>query len=84
LGPDTTYPHHRHDASEVYVPLAGVAWWQKGDEPWRGFPPGAVIEHAGGESHAMLTRGEALLALYAWRGNVRASARLDHPARVLE
>ena len=45
LGPGIHYPTHRHPAVEIYVPLAGEAEWQKGEEPWRREPPGAVIRH---------------------------------------
>jgi Dimethlysulfonioproprionate lyase len=67
LGPATFYPRHRHEAEEVYIPLAGTASWQGGDGLWRERSPGTVIHHASDEPHAMRTGSHALLALYLWR-----------------
>jgi quercetin dioxygenase-like cupin family protein len=77
LGPATTYPGHRHPAEEVYVPLAGTAWWQRGDEPWRRVAPGRPIHHPPLMSHATRTGGSPLIALYLWRGEIGTHARLD-------
>ena len=35
LGPDTEYPAHSHEAEELYLPLAGRAWWRAGESDWR-------------------------------------------------
>lgn len=78
LGPDTLYPHHRHEAEEIYVPLSGTAAWQQGDAVWRERAPGTVIHHLSEEPHAMRTREEPLLAMYLWRSeNLHQEARLD-------
>jgi quercetin dioxygenase-like cupin family protein len=77
LGPATLYPHHRHEAEEIYVPVSGTAAWQGGDGIWRDKPPGAVIVHERNEPHAMRTSSEPLLALYLWR-----SAQLDQKSRL--
>jgi hypothetical protein len=78
LGPDTLYPHHRHEAEEIYVPLSGTAAWQQGDAVWRERAPGTVIHHLSEEPHAMRTREEPLLAMYLWRSeNLDQEARLD-------
>ena len=80
LGPHTLYPHHRHEAEEIYVPLYGTADWQQGDAIWRQRAPGALIHHRSEEAHAMRTDAEPLLALYLWRGaNLSEQARLDRP-----
>ena len=68
LGPDTEYPAHSHDAEEIYLPLSGVAAWQRGTEAWRERRPNAPIHHPSGMPHAMRTAREPLLALYLWRG----------------
>jgi quercetin dioxygenase-like cupin family protein len=67
LGPRVTYPAHRHEAEEVYVPLAGTALWRHGAGSWHERQPGEVIHHARGESHSMRTQHVPLLALYLWR-----------------
>lgn len=77
LGPDTHYPRHHHPAREIYLPLHPAQWW-RGDGPWRPEPPGAVIYHASGESHATRTGNHPLLALYLWVGDLATSARFSH------
>jgi hypothetical protein len=69
LGPHVTYPPHWHEAEEIYVPLAGTAFWKCGGEGWRERQPGTVIHHARYESHAMRTGASALIALYLWRSS---------------
>jgi mannose-6-phosphate isomerase-like protein (cupin superfamily) len=78
LGPHTHYPRHRHEATEIYVPLSGTARWQQGDGAFRELPPGRVVYHESEESHAMQTGGEPLLALYLWR-----STHLEQKARLI-
>ncbi len=78
LGPDTFYPPHRHEAEEIYLPLAGTAEWRKGDGAWRRHPPGTSIHHSSEETHAMRTGDQPLLAMYLWRSETPGqSARLD-------
>jgi len=80
LGKDTHYPSHAHAAEEVYLVLAGIANWQKGDEPWRSIPPGSAIHHTPHLPHAMRTAAEPLLAMYFWWGaDVAAHARMVAP-----
>ena len=80
LGPHVTYPPHRHEADEIYVPLVGTAQWRHGNAPWRKESPGAVIHHAPHVPHAMRTDSEALLGLYLWRSaNLAQSSHFDHP-----
>jgi len=82
LGPRLTYPPHRHEAEEIYVPLAGTAAWKRADESWREWPPGTVIHHARYEPHAMQTGESPLLALYLWRSNnLGQKSRIDPPSR---
>jgi len=76
LGPDSLYPRHRHEAEEIYLPLAGTAAWQQGDGLWRDRSLGTLIHHASDEPHAMRTKEHPLLALYIWR-----SAHLSQKAR---
>jgi hypothetical protein len=81
LGPHTQYPRHRHEAQEIYVTLSGDAQWLQGDEIWRERRPGAVIQHASDEIHAMQTGANPLLAMYLWRSkNLDQKARLDATA----
>jgi hypothetical protein len=68
LGPDTHYPAHRHDAEEIYIPLAG-----------RRVPPGELVHHPPRMPHAMRTDADALLALYLWRGGDLAQKSVFSP-----
>ncbi|MGA9025775.1 MAG: dimethylsulfonioproprionate lyase family protein [Steroidobacteraceae bacterium] len=78
LGPATSYPRHHHQAEELYLPLAGLAAWQQGDDAWCERPPGTLIHHRSDEPHAMKTSAQPLLALYLWRGEgLSGNARLD-------
>jgi hypothetical protein len=78
LGPNSIYPPHRHEAEEIYVPLAGTAAWKRGTKPWHEQPPGTLIHHARHEPHAMRTTNEPLLALYLWRSeNLAQKSQLD-------
>ena len=78
LGPRTLYPPHRHEAYEVYVPLAGTAEWRQGARGWHSYAPGTVVEHASDVAHAMRTAEEPLVAIYLWRShNLAQSAQLE-------
>ena len=70
LGPRTNYPSHRHAPEELYIPLAGTAFWQRGNRPFAPRPPGVIIHHPSWLPHAMRTSDEPLLALYVWRGDL--------------
>lgn len=68
--PDLCYPGHAHAANELYLVLSGTAEWQtNGSEPTPQ-PPGSFIHHPSGHWHAMNTRSEPLLAIWAWTGDI--------------
>jgi Dimethlysulfonioproprionate lyase len=78
LGADTEYPAHSHEAEELYLPLAGRAWWRSGAADWRLRAPGAWIHHPSWTVHAMRTEREPLLAAYVWRaGDLSAKSRIE-------
>lgn len=68
LGPHVTYPAHAHQAEEVYLPIHGVAEWQRGTADFAPVPVGQAIHHPAWMPHAMRTGAEPLAALYLWRG----------------
>ena len=76
--PRIFYPLHRHEASEIYHVISGVAEWQRDGEPGRQRQPGEWLFHAGGQGHAMRTARVPLLAMAAWVDH------LDCPPPVLE
>jgi hypothetical protein len=75
LGPETTYPAHRHPASEIYVPL-GPAEWLRGEQPFAERQAGSVIHHPTNLIHATRTGAQPLAALYLWAGDLATHARL--------
>jgi hypothetical protein len=78
LGPDIEYPAHSHEAEELYLPLAGHAWWRSAQSDWRLRAPGTWIHHPSWTTHAMRTHAEPLLAAYVWRaGDLTAKSRID-------
>jgi len=68
LGPNVTYPAHAHAAEEVYLPIHGLAEWQRGEADFAPVPVGQAIHHPSWMPHAMRTGAEPLAALYLWRG----------------
>jgi dimethlysulfoniopropionate lyase len=77
LGPHTEYPDHSHEAEELYLPLAGRAFWRSGESDWRLRPPGTWIHHPSWTPHAMRTGAEPLLVAYVWRaGDLSAKSRI--------
>jgi len=87
LGPETEYPAHSHEAEELYLPLAGRAWWRSGASNCRLRAPGTWIHHSPWVTHAMRTAREPLLAAYLWRaGDLTAKSRIDEilPSPILE
>jgi hypothetical protein len=78
LGRETEYPAHSHEAEELYLPLAGRAYWRSAKSDWRLRPPGDWIHHPSWTSHAMRTAREPLLAAYVWRaGDLTARSRIE-------
>ena len=68
LGPGIVYPAHAHQAEEVYLPIHGVAEWQRGDAPFAPVPVGQAVHHPAWMPHAMRVGSAPLAALYLWRG----------------
>lgn len=71
IGPHTHYPAHAHPAVELYYVIAGTARWMTPTTDALQ-PPGAYVLHRASEPHAMETRDETLLSLYAWSGEILA------------
>jgi hypothetical protein len=78
LSPNIEYPAHSHEAEELYLPLAGHAFWRSGQSDWRLRAPGTWIHHPSWTIHAMRTAREPLLAAYLWRaGDLSAKSRVE-------
>lgn len=74
LGPGVHYPHHRHPADEVYLPLSAARWSHEVGAPLREESPGELLHHRPEQAHAMGAGAQPLLAVYVWTGDVTASA----------
>lgn len=69
LAPHVRYPDHRHHPEEVYVSLAGGAWWNANME-WTTPGPGGLIYNEPNVLHAMRTDAQPLLAIWClWVGS---------------
>lgn len=68
LAPGVSYPSHAHAAEEVYLPISGMAEWQKGAGEYALVSVGQAIHHPSWTPHAMRTADQPLAALYLWRG----------------
>lgn len=69
LAPHVRYPDHRHHPEEVYVSLAGGAWWNANMD-WTMPGPGGLIYNEPNILHAMKTDAQPLLAIWClWVGN---------------
>ncbi len=83
FGPDLYYPAHHHPARELYCVIGGTAeWWRAGEEPALR-PPGSVLLHTENQDHVMTMRGDGLLALWAWTGDIHSPAVLTRREGVL-
>ena len=68
LAPHVRYPDHRHQPEEVYVSLAGGAWWNENMD-WTTPGPGGLIYNEPNVLHAMRTEEQPLLAIWClWVG----------------
>jgi quercetin dioxygenase-like cupin family protein len=63
MAPHVRYPDHRHPPEEVYVSLAGGAWWKEGKD-WHQPRSGGLVYNEPNVLHAMATEEEPLLAIW--------------------
>jgi quercetin dioxygenase-like cupin family protein len=69
LASHVRYPDHRHPPEEVYVSLAGGAWWNANMD-WTTPGPGGLIYNEPNVLHAMRTEEQPLLAIWClWVGS---------------
>ncbi len=69
LAPHVRYPDHRHNPEEVYVSLAGGAWWNANMD-WTTPGLGGLIYNEPNVLHAMRTDAQPLLAIWClWVGS---------------
>jgi len=75
LAPHVRYPDHRHHPEEVYVSLAGGAWWNANMD-WTTPGPGGLIYNEPNVLHAMRPEAQPLLAIWClWVGKPQKLTR---------
>lgn len=67
-GPNVTYPIHRHQAEEVYLPLAGCGIFHLGDAAPAKRCAGDVVKVPSALPHGFETESEPLVIFYIWQG----------------
>ncbi len=80
VGPDLTYPRHRHTPEEVYAVLAGTAefWSDRQGAGW--CRAGDLRHHLPNEWHGLRTGPDPVLVLSVWRGRYEKSEIVEKAA----
>lgn len=68
--PKFEYGLRNHPAEEIYVMLAGEAYWACGEAEYAPLGPGARSHHPSMAPHANRTASSPFLAAYAWTGDI--------------
>ena len=74
-GPGIDYPRHRHQAQEVYIPLAGSAEFSVGDTAPYVRRAGDVVYVESNTPHGFRTGPQCLIVYYLWQaGDLRQTS----------
>lgn len=68
--PDFEYGIRTHPAEEVFVMLAGSAYWKRGSSPYQVLRSGERSYHPSMMPHANKTKETAFLSVYVWLGDI--------------
>jgi len=66
MGPNVTYPDHRHKPKEVYLVLTPGAQWRLDEGDWFDVEPGDLLYHEEWQMHAIRTTDQPFLAFAGW------------------
>lgn len=66
MGPNVTYPDHRHAPEEIYLVMTPGAQWRLDQGDWFDVSPGDLIFHSTWQMHALRTRDQPLLTFSSW------------------
>lgn len=72
--PNCEYGIRTHPAEEVFLMLAGTAFWKRGSAPYEALGPGQRSYHPSMMEHANKTGATAFLSVYVWRGDVSTTS----------
>ena len=70
LLPNSEYGIRTHPAEEVFIMLAGQAYWKRGTKPYMLSSPGERSYHPSMMPHATRTGDLAFMSVYAWHGDL--------------
>jgi quercetin dioxygenase-like cupin family protein len=70
IRPGNIYPVHAHAAKEVYHILAGSCFLKKNDGAFKKKVTGDIVIHEPHEVHALETRGDSVLIIWANSGDI--------------
>ena len=68
--PNFEYGIRTHPAEEVFVMLAGSAYWRRGSAPYKALDPGERSYHPSMMPHANKTAEAPFLSAYVWHGDI--------------
>jgi hypothetical protein len=68
--PNSEYGIRTHPAEEVFVMLAGQAYWKRGEEQYVIHGPGERSYHPSMMKHGTRTAEKAFLSAYVWHGDI--------------
>ena len=68
--PHAEYGLRTHPAEETYIMLAGSAFWQVADAPYRQLFAGERSHHPSMVPHATRTQDDAFMSVYIWDGDI--------------
>ena len=71
--PNVVYPHHHHEAPELYGVISGAIDWEVGTGPRLTKTPGDVVVHRSSESHSMITLDQPGLTWAAWPSHAHST-----------
>ena len=79
--PNTEYGVRTHPADEIYVMLAGKAFWQVNEKSYHIHRTGDRSHHPSMVEHANRTGDEAFMSVYVWHGDISTENYLYHGIR---
>ena len=68
--PNCEYGLRTHPAEEIYIMLAGSAFWKVADSPYQQLFPGERSHHHSMVPHATRTGEDAFMSVYVWDGDI--------------
>ena len=64
------YGIRTHPAEEIYIALAGVSYWKRGNDKYKLLLPSERSYHPSLMPHSSKTENKAFMSVYVWSGNL--------------